>query len=588
MKKKKTLILVSNPKDSSNLDLLSEIRSLQEAIQRSLNRKCFDVEWKVAVRQSDLRRHILDVKPQIIHFCGHGEREGLVLEDEKGKVKTVSNAFVVDLLRNFADRIECVLLNACDSEPLANEIAKHINYALGMNRPVFDDAAIAFTEGFYDTLGAGEEIERAFEIGKNAILVQASSRNLQSRKLIPVNEDDNLLKIQNQENLIPVLKTNSHPKKIKPLWLSPEKEREAVRQLLAAIAGGYNTIKLFHTPEPIILKEQYIPIQVTLERRFQHTVETTWSYAESEAELRRIYALKGSGEEDINRQQVDWQEAKRQESRIVVLADPGMGKSTLLSMEVCSIVEESYQVLENGQLLKALTFPLFIRLSTLANEIEKMPVVESILNIIQVRHRNLLMDNENTEIAAFLNAFLKEQLFDGKCLLLLDALDEVPQDKRHLLLEKLNDFASNYPNCKIIGTSRIVGYEGKLVDRAKDMEIVPFTQQQTEQYIETWFTNTQKSLKDKSVTAQGLIQALRDRPQISGLAQNPLLLSLICSLYQRDKLTLPAKQGQIYQQSVDYMLDEWSHDNQRLSSDDAQIDSDPPDANSTNIARASQ
>ncbi len=158
-------------------------------------------------------------------------------------------------------------------------------------------------------------------------------------------------------------------------------------------------------------------------------------------------------------------------------------------------------------------------------------------------------------------------------MILLDALDEVPQDERDdPLLRKLNEFASDYKNCLIIGTSRIVGYGGKLIDGAKDMEIVPFTQQQTEQYIETWFTNAQNFLKDKSVTARGLIQALRDRPQIGGLAQNPLLLSLICSLYQRDELTLPARRWQIYQQSVDYMLDEWSHDNQRLSSDAAQID----------------
>lgn len=59
--KKKILALVSNPKDSSNLDLLPEIRDLQEAIQRSQHRERFDVEWKVAVRQSDLRRHILEV-----------------------------------------------------------------------------------------------------------------------------------------------------------------------------------------------------------------------------------------------------------------------------------------------------------------------------------------------------------------------------------------------------------------------------------------------------------------------------------------------------------------------------------------------
>ncbi len=207
--KKKILALVSNPKSTAHLNILDEIGDLKEAMKRAEKRDLFTVEWDVVKTQTDLRRHSLDYKPQIIHFCGHGTREGLVLEDEKGQAKIVSNAFVVDLLRNFADRIECVLLNACDSEPLADEIAEHINYAIGMNRPVLDDAAIAFTEGFYDTLGAGESIECAFEVGKNGVLGQASTRNAHNRKLTPVKEDDNLLEIRNQEHLIPVLKQKS-------------------------------------------------------------------------------------------------------------------------------------------------------------------------------------------------------------------------------------------------------------------------------------------------------------------------------------------------------------------------------------------
>jgi HEAT repeat protein/nucleoside phosphorylase len=338
--------------------------------------------------------------------------------------------------------------------------------------------------------------------------------------------------------------------------LSLEVKREAVRQFLQSIEGNSNKISLFHTNEPIILSEQYIPIQVTLDRRYKHTVETAWSYAESEAELKRIYALKG-GEEEIKRQQISWKDAKREHSRIVALADPGMGKSTLLRMEVSKTILDSLQVLDSGQPLEEIVIPLFIRLSMLVDEIIATSTEEAILDFIQNEYPNLLKHHENAEVLKFLNAFLKKQLLNNKCLLLLDALDEVSPEKRHQLLKKLNVFAKAYPTCPIVGTSRIVGYGGKLVDGAKNMEIVPFSQLQTEQYIETWFTNAQKHLKDQSVSAEGLIQALRDRPQIGGLAQNPLLLSLICSLYQQDKLTLPARRCQIYEKAVEYMLGEW-------------------------------
>lgn len=207
--KKTILILVANPQGSAGLNLLPEVRNLQEAIQRSLNRERFAVEWRVAVQEEDLRRHILDIKPQIIHFCGHGAKEGLVIHDENNQVKLLSNEFLADLLKNFADRVECLVLNACETESLAIEVAKHLNYAIGMNREVKDKSAIAFSEAFYDAIGAGEGIEKAFEIGKNAVLGITSSDN-QSRKLTAVREDDSPVISQNKEYLIPVLYKNQN------------------------------------------------------------------------------------------------------------------------------------------------------------------------------------------------------------------------------------------------------------------------------------------------------------------------------------------------------------------------------------------
>ncbi len=146
-------------------------------------------------------------------------------------------------------------------------------------------------------------------------------------------------------------------------------------------------------------------------------------------------------------------------------------------------------------------------------------------------------------------------------MLLLDALDEVPQKHRSYLSEKLNRFVRNYPG-SIICTSRIVGYGGGFLDGAKEVEIVPFSQKQTEDYIEIWFKNAAGYLNDDSVSAPALMRELQHKPQIRGLAQNPLLLSLICSLYQEKGLTLPARRCQVYEQAVNYMLGKWSQNRQ--------------------------
>lgn len=206
--KKTILVLVANPENTSSLGLLPEIRNLEEAIQRSIKNNNFEVIWKVAVQEKDLRRHLLDIEPNILHFCGHGTKKGLFFHDEAQKPHLLSNEFIVDLLKNFKDHLECVVLNACETETLAELLAEHIKYAIGMKLEVKDKAAIAFSEAFYDAIGAGEGIETAFEIGKNAILGITSSGN-QSRKLIAVSEDDSAVIIQNKEHLIPVLKINS-------------------------------------------------------------------------------------------------------------------------------------------------------------------------------------------------------------------------------------------------------------------------------------------------------------------------------------------------------------------------------------------
>jgi HEAT repeat protein/energy-coupling factor transporter ATP-binding protein EcfA2 len=343
-------------------------------------------------------------------------------------------------------------------------------------------------------------------------------------------------------------------------------QKNAVCCFLAEIEDRFKYIRLLHIREQrIVLQDQYIPIQVTLERKYKHDVETIFSYAESDAELKRVYALKH--QEDLQPKQVDWAEAKKQHQRIMVLADPGMGKSTLLKMEAGLTAQSERKCLEsNGKNVEDAILPLFLRLSDLVDEkqtdIFSAEIIDAIPLILGKEYRNTLQDN--LETAAVIRQVLKEKLRTGKCLLLLDALDEVPQKHRLYLSEKLNRFVRNYPG-SIICTSRIVGYGGGFLDGAKEVEIVPFSQKQTEEYIEIWFKNAAGYLNDDSVSAAALIRELQHKPQIRGLAQNPLLLSLICSLYQEKGLTLPARRCQVYEQAVSYMLGKWSHNRQPQS-----------------------
>ena len=241
----------------------------------------------------------------------------------------------------------------------------------------------------------------------------------------------------------------------------------------------------------------------------------------------------------------------------MILADPGMGKSTLLRMEAGKLAREEKKNLSGvdsknlgekdiATIIASIQIPLYLRLSDLAEESGN--IADIILKFIK---RDYPSSAEKIEF------LLREKLEKGQCLLLLDALDEVSSKKRERLKPYLNPFIKDFAN-KTICTSRIVGYTEFLED-AKEMEIVPFTEKQTEEYIEYWFENAKKEkvLEDESVSATGLVNEIRTKPQIQGLTQNPLLLSLVCSLYQTKGLELPARKTQVYEQAVDMMLSKW-------------------------------
>ena len=90
-----------------------------------------------------------------------------------------------------------------------------------MNQAIKDKAAIEFAIGFYDGIGAGESIERSFEIGQLAILLELEPTLTPERKAI-YDELENTVKQRNlSEHLIPVLyKSDNLP--IQGEYIDPE------------------------------------------------------------------------------------------------------------------------------------------------------------------------------------------------------------------------------------------------------------------------------------------------------------------------------------------------------------------------------
>jgi hypothetical protein len=160
------LFLSSEPSDAVRLRLGQELREIESQLARAKFRDNLTFFERTAVRPVDLTQAMLDTKPQIVHFSGHGSPNGcLVLEDISGASHEVEPGALSALFEQFAQDLECVVLNACYSETQAQDIVRHIRFVIGMKDEIGDEAAIAFSVGFYQAIGAGRNIESAYALG---------------------------------------------------------------------------------------------------------------------------------------------------------------------------------------------------------------------------------------------------------------------------------------------------------------------------------------------------------------------------------------------------------------------------------------
>lgn len=193
----KILFLGANGLDTSRLRIPAELRDVKEELERAKDRKEIEVCAELAVRPVDLSRLLLDHRPDVVHFSGHGmllrvrpaasagaTREfdapgdveafgpaapGVVFfEDDGGKAAPVPSEALTGLFALMTSQ-RCVVLNACFSAAQAAEIAAHVDCVIGMKRAIGDGPAVAFSIGFYRALVRGMSVKEAFELGKNTI-----------------------------------------------------------------------------------------------------------------------------------------------------------------------------------------------------------------------------------------------------------------------------------------------------------------------------------------------------------------------------------------------------------------------------------
>lgn len=179
---KRIIFLSANPSNSGALSLGRELRKIKDELLKATERDSFIIEEESAVSISTIMRALKSKRPEIVHFSGHGTgEEGIMVEDESGNTMMFTTEGLDRLFRRYKETTKCVVLNACFSQEQAAVISKHGMYVVGMNSSLDNDAAIAFSVGFYQSLGEGESYEEAFEDG--LILISSYIHDAQTPEL---------------------------------------------------------------------------------------------------------------------------------------------------------------------------------------------------------------------------------------------------------------------------------------------------------------------------------------------------------------------------------------------------------------------
>ncbi|MEO6892854.1 MAG: CHAT domain-containing protein [Ktedonobacteraceae bacterium] len=168
----KTLFLAANPTSTPRLAIDEEMRAIEQKVRAADHRDVLVFRSSWAVRPDDLLQLLNQHRPQIVHFSGHGNQDGLSLAGNDGQARAVTTRALTALFATLKDSICLVFLNACYSREQAQALVSSIDCVIGMKKSIRDDAAAVFASSFYRAIGFGRSIQGAFDQGITALLLE--------------------------------------------------------------------------------------------------------------------------------------------------------------------------------------------------------------------------------------------------------------------------------------------------------------------------------------------------------------------------------------------------------------------------------
>ena len=289
-------------------------------------------------------------------------------------------------------------------------------------------------------------------------------------------------------------------------------------------------------------------------------------------ELEHVYvSLQAQSEQVLGRRSpsIAIGQALAQHRRLVILGAPGSGKTTLLKYLALTYARK--QVKQRlGVKEKAL--PIFVPLRWLKQVLAPANNGAGVASQVTSAQPPMTFPAYLTQYYVGLGMPAHEDFFTralegGRCVVLLDGLDEVADETERRQMSKWVDrLVALYPDNRYIVTSRPPGYEGAALTNGFDvLRVRDFTEAEVRQFARNWYLAVELAAQGADVptarrrardAARDLVAAISANPNIRKLAVNPMLLTIV-ALVHRHRATLPKQRVALYSECVDVLLGHW-------------------------------
>ena len=180
----RVLAVAAHPREAGPLAIADEIEALKRSLKDLEDGGLLEIDLLEGATRSRLRRKLDEKVFHILHFIGHGtfdadRRAGaLLLEGEAGESDAMSAQELSVLLGDHRE-LRLVVLNVCQgarrnvSDPFSGLaqglIQRGLPAVVAMQCAISDEAAIVFSQTFYESLARREPIDRAITLARRAM-----------------------------------------------------------------------------------------------------------------------------------------------------------------------------------------------------------------------------------------------------------------------------------------------------------------------------------------------------------------------------------------------------------------------------------